>query len=379
MTQAIEAKRIVIATGGTGGHLYPAIALAQHLQSLHPDVQICFAGGGLAGSPFFKEDQLHWGVVPISAPRPSVWHPWTFLGGLRRGLQQSAQLFHDFLPDLLVGFGSFHTLPLLMAAKKAEVPYLLHEGNAVPGRVNRLFSAGALSTAVTFAAASRMLAGRTHKVAMPLRAQFAQRPKDPRTAREKMGLDPDLFTLLVIGGSQGAHALNSVMQAAAPLLHSTGPLQVLHLVGPNREIDARSVREAYARAKVPALVKTFEENMECAWSAASCCLARSGASSLAEQAACGVPGILVPFPSATDDHQTENARSFLEEEGGVVIVPQARFSAHSLTQCLGELRANDEKELAEKRQTLLQSNSKHGGQPSFVQLVSELAGWRLGA
>ncbi|MFZ4099669.1 MAG: UDP-N-acetylglucosamine--N-acetylmuramyl-(pentapeptide) pyrophosphoryl-undecaprenol N-acetylglucosamine transferase [Chlamydiia bacterium] len=371
----MKTKRIVIATGGTGGHLYPAIALAQNLQHTHPGVQICFAGGGLVGSPFLPQGPLGWGIVPISAPKPSAWHPFSFLKNFCRGVQESRALLQDFSPDLMVGFGSFHTVPLLVAAQSSDVPYLLHEGNAVPGRVNRLFSGRALSTAVTFTEAGRRLAGRTHRVAMPLRSQFLESPIDPRIAREQLGLDPDLFTLLVMGGSQGAHALNSVMQVAAPLLRSTGPLQILHLVGPNKKEDAQSVQQAYDRAGIPSIVKTFEQTMERAWSAASLCLARSGASSLAEQTACGVPGILVPFPNATDDHQTENARCFEEEFGGAIIVPQSHLSAHHLARCIGQLRADDERELNAKREAMRKARKGACTLP-LVELVSEMAGWR---
>ncbi len=369
----LKPKRILVATGGTGGHLFPAVALAQELVETAPGVQICFAGGGLVGSPFLMPSAGPWGVVPIEAPKICFKQAWKLPKSLWRGYRESQQLLEEFAPEIIVGFGSYHTLPILLAAQRLGIPYVLHEGNAVPGRVNRLFASKALCTAVHFASAADRLNGKVHQVAMPLRRQF-QTPISTEEARQQLGLAADLPTLLVIGGSQGAQALNRLLDESAPHLARLPAFQVIHLTGPQHHAEAASLSARYADLGLPACVKPFEDRMELAWRAADLCVARSGASSLAEQMACAVPGILVPFPAATDDHQTRNALSFADQVGGAIVIPQHKLSADRFVSTLKELLESGGHTLAELKQSMVQKQKLCTLRP-LSQLVLEVTGW----
>lgn len=369
----LKPKRILVATGGTGGHLFPAVALAQELLETSPGVQICFAGGGLVGSPFLLPSAGPWGVVPIEAPKICLDGVWNIPKSLWRGYRESQQVLEEFAPEIVVGFGSYHTLPILLAAQRLGIPYVLHEGNAVPGRVNRLFASKALCTAVHFASAADRLKGRVQQVAMPLRRQF-QTPITAEEARQQLGLAAELPTLLVIGGSQGAQALNRLLNESAPHLAALPAFQVIHLTGPQHDQEAKSLSERYAALGLPACVKPFEDRMELAWRAADLCLARSGASSLAEQMACAVPGILVPFPAATDDHQTRNAHSFANQVGGAIVIPQHKLSADRFVSTLRELLESGGQPLAELKQSMVQKQKLCTLRP-LSQLVLEVTGW----
>jgi len=373
--QSDRAKRVLIATGGTGGHLFPALALAHDLLQDLPGIQICLAGGGLEDSPFLElEPQGGWSVVPITAPKPNLWQPWSVCGKMLRGVRESYELLEEFNPDLLVGFGSFHTFPLLMAARQTATPYMLHEGNAIPGRVNRMFAKGAECTAVHFSEASQRLKGETRVVAMPLRSVFSHSKIPQSLARQELGLDPEKFTILVIGGSQGAKALNEILLGAAPALLSTGECQVIHLVGPRRQSDAEKLIEAYGQAKIQAVVKTFEPRMDLVWNASDLTIARSGASCLAEQLAVGVPGILVPFPGATDNHQHHNASTFARESGGAIVAPQHLLTPQYLVKFIRLLRSDGGQRLQAMKQAMSCYRACNALQ-RLSGLVHHMAGW----
>lgn len=368
-----SARRVLIATGGTGGHLFPAVALAQELSHNFPGIQVCFAGGGLHDNPFTDSLKGNWAICPVVAPKLALTKPLHFAKRMWTGIQESLDLLREFRPHVVVGFGSYHTAPLLYAARRLGIPYVLHEGNAVPGRVNRFFSQDAICTAVHFPSAGKKLAGRVTQVAMPLRHQFHQ-PLAKEQARIDMGLEPDKPTLLVIGGSQGASALNNLMLGAAPKLAGLSDIQIIHLTGPKHQELAEQLSKTYQQHQMRCVVKAFEERMELAWRAADCCLARAGASSLAEQMACNVPGILVPFPSASDNHQMHNAMSFAAQAGGAIVVSQQNLTADRLVHCLSDLLSEDCRFLRQMRQTMQLRHAAIALQ-RLSQVVSEMAGW----
>jgi UDP-N-acetylglucosamine--N-acetylmuramyl-(pentapeptide) pyrophosphoryl-undecaprenol N-acetylglucosamine transferase len=370
---SLKPRRVLVATGGTGGHLFPAVALAQDLLDSSPGTQICFAGGGLVGSPFLLSSPGPWGIIPIEAPKLTPSTPVRFLTSLWKGWRQSRALLEEFQPEIIIGFGSYHTLPLLIAAQKMGIPYVLHEGNAVPGRVNRLFAPKAACTAVHFASAAKQLRGNTAQVAMPLRSRF-QAPMNPQQARKDLGLSTDLCTLLVLGGSQGAQALNALLRDSVGQIAQIPDLQIIHLTGPKHIGEAQSLQDTYTKAGLKALVKPFEERMELAWRASDICIARSGASSLAEQMACRVPGILVPFPSATDDHQTQNALSFADQVGGAIVIPQHELSPQRFGELLHSLLEDQQRSLLKMKESMLQKQSNYDLQ-RLSDLVAEVAGW----
>lgn len=218
------------------------------------------------------------------------------LRGSRRilmGMRQSRKILRDFAPDVVVGFGSFYTLPLLLAAKQRKIPIILHEQNAVPGKVNRLLSRFAHTTTLTFPVQIR---GATRLVHFPLRPRC--KAEDPW---KDFGLEKGRRTLLVFGGSQGARRLNELFLEALPYLSG---FQVLHFTGTQVE----GVEKHYEN--IPHCVRAFEPNLLEAMRIADLAICRAGASTIAELTETETPAILIPFPYATDNHQEKNARHF---------------------------------------------------------------------
>jgi len=299
-------KKVLFAVGGTGGHLYPAQALARDLKESDSSVEILFAGGKLGSNPYFHKLQFPFRDITSATP---------FRGGLfrsffriARGLIQSLKLVREFSPDLVVGFGSFYSFPLLLAARIQRTPYLLVESNALPGKVNRLFSAKARLSALQFEIASKRLKGPASVAKIPhWSQQFADGYLTPEEARKSFGLDPNCLTLLIFGGSQGARAINEAIQSVA----LPSPIQVIHLCGADQ--DDRALSEKWKARGIASCVKPFENNMHLAWRAADLTICRAGAGTCAEVLESKTPALMIPWPGASEGHQRENARYLVEK------------------------------------------------------------------
>lgn len=239
-------------------------------------------------------------------------------GSILRGWWQSRAVIKEFKPDLVVGFGSFYTLPTLLAAKMLHVPIVLHEANSIPGKVNRLLARHAVVTGLHFPSAASLLNGKTLEVGMPLREGFHMGAVTKVQARDYFFLDHNKITLLVFGGSQGAEAINKLVFEALTR-HYKGPkdhLQVLHFTGDKAQ--TAPIEKAYAELGITACVKDFEKRMDYAWQSADLMISRSGAGTIAEQMEFEVPGILIPYPQASEDHQNINADFMAKTVGGAV-------------------------------------------------------------
>jgi len=300
-------KKIIFAVGGTGGHLFPAQALSQELT----DCDILFAGGKLSSNPFFSK--FKYPFREIRSGSPSRGNLILASMQLLIGLFQSFRLLKEFSPDLVIGFGSFYSFPVLLAAKIKKIPYILVESNALPGKVNRLLSTGAELSAIQFEEAAKHMRGPSSLAKMPIPSELSG-SIEKREAKKFYALDPACFTLLVFGGSQGAKALND---AAVGL---EGDFQVLHFWG--KDTDPEILKAEYQKKGVRAHVKSFENQMHIAWKAADLALCRAGAGTLTELTHYTVPAILVPWPGATDDHQRINAEVQEKKGGAVVLLEQ---------------------------------------------------------
>ena len=234
-------------------------------------------------------------------------------------------------PQILLAMGSYASVGPVLAARRWRVPVVLHEANVVPGRANAWLSRFASAVAVTFdGAASRLPRVRVVKTGLPLRSDLDTRFPDG-------ALQPGMFNVLVMGGSQGAHYLNTtVPQAIADLAREGVVLQVIHLAG---QADQRSVREFYAARGVPARVFAFLGEMGKAYGAADFAISRAGAAACMELAACRVPALLIPFPYARAGHQMANARA-VESAGGAFVLDQATASTAKITAQLRSAAGN---------------------------------------
>lgn len=303
--------RILITAGGTGGHLYPAQALAHQLQKQAQDV--LFVAGGLAANRYFDRERFVYQEISCS-PLLSR-HPLKCLKGLLhlyRGVRQSIAILKHYQPAAVVGFGSYYTVSTLLAAKWLKIPIVLHEANSVPGKANRWLASMATCVGLHFPATAAYFKGKTVVVGLPLREGYCKTAVTKEEAAAYYGLSTDKRTLLICGGSQGARAINLMIKECLSVFKQLA-LQVVHLTG-DAEM-AEQLKELYAAHQIPACVKAFENQMDKAWRMADAFLGRSGASTVAEALAFEVPGILIPYPYATDQHQEKNADFFVSTVG----------------------------------------------------------------
>lgn len=311
-------KKILFAAGGTGGHLFPAQALAEELQTQRPDLELLFVGAKLEQNIYFDRSRFAFQDIVSTTPfRGSFFAKLTSFGVLLEGIRKSHHLLQQKKPDLIVGFGSFHTFPILCAAALNKIPIVLFESNAIPGKVTRLFSKRALFTGIFFPWAKDALKGKTIEVNIPQRNPSQHPFLSPQEARRFFHLDPHRFTLLVFGGSQGAKRINQHLIDLIPLLREKQlPWQIIHFTGESEMTT--TLIELCQDMHIPHYVKDFEPQMSIAWQAADIAICRAGAMTLAELLHYEVPAILIPYPFATDHHQLKNALFFeTEVKGGI--------------------------------------------------------------
>lgn len=263
------------------------------------EFDVLFVGGGLSTNAFF--DRKRFAYEEISAATFSFSNPFQLIQRSRKiikGIKQTKNIFQRFSPEIVVGFGSFYTLPVLIAAKFQNIPILLHEQNVIPGRVNRFFSRYAHTTAITFPDSVLRLKGRTQVVHFPLQIKQRENPW------KYFNLQKGKSVLLVFGGSQGAKQLNELFFQALPFLSG---YQILHFTGNHGE----KVDQHYRNLNIPHVVKPFERKLHLAMQIADLAICRSGAATLAELLEAELPALLIPFPFATENHQELNAAHFI--------------------------------------------------------------------
>ena len=332
-------RHYVLAAGGTGGHLIPAFALATELEKRGHHVALITdtRGAAIPGKPA----SLPAHVLP--AGRVAGMNPLGWIAGARgimEGRRMALRLFDSFQPSAVVGFGGYPALPALLAARSAKIPSLVHEQNAVLGRVNRFLAGRVDAIATGFGEVDRLspkLAGKVTLVGNPVRAEVLElrdQPFPPFTA-------DGLLRILVTGGSQGARVLSEVVPDGLAMLPPAlrSRLQVIQQCRPE---DIEAVRERYASHGIPAELATYFENMAERLADAHLFIGRAGASTIAELTAVGRPAILIPLPIATDDHQAANTREIVGA-GGARAIRQERFTATELAKQIQAMAQHPEK------------------------------------
>ena len=328
---AQPSPRIAIACGGTGGHFFPGLAVAEALVLRGCRVMLLV-------SPKDVDQRLVKQVSGIDiSTLPAVGLQrggrLAFVRGFSSSYRAARTIFRSRPPQAVLAMGGFTSAPPILAGRRTGARTFLHESNTIPGRANRWLSWMVEQAFVGFPSAAGRLHNRRVAVSgTPVRPQF--RTSDPAACRTALGLDPSRPVLLVMGGSQGASAVNELVIRSLPLLAVRAPnLQWLHLAGP---ADVEKVAQAYAALTLRAVVHPFFPRMELALGAATAAVSRSGASSLAELAAMRVPAVLVPYPAATDNHQFHNARAF-EATGAARLLEQKHATPETLAHLLGDL------------------------------------------
>ena len=336
-------KSILLTSGGTGGHIFPALAVAEALKARAPEVHIVFIGG-LHGPErkLVEKAGLEFVGLPVQGVLGRGVNGIKAMGGLLRQSWRCRKLLKSLNPAVVAGFGGYASIPALLGGRLIGVPLLIHEQNSIPGLSNRLMGKLAQRVCLSLGDAQKYFSVKKSLLTgNPVRSNISAMVESDRSSPERR--------LLVLGGSLGAKAVNAALLKALPKLMEAG-VEVLHQCG---EADFAAMREGYAALGLPVddcpdssaqcagwvdqselsgrlpqyRLMPFIDDMSKAYSLADLVLSRAGATSIAELCATALPSILVPFPHATHDHQTHNARA-LEKAGAAILLPQAELTQY---------------------------------------------------
>ena len=325
----------VLAAGGTGGHMIPAHALAAELKSRGHGVMLITDDRGARFPGLFDNVPVH--ILPAGrlGGGPVGWLK--ALGAVAKGRGQAKKLYREHKPDAVVGFGGYPAFPSLLAASALNIPTVLHEQNAVLGRVNRLLAGDAEAIGTAFTEVERLkpkYKDKTVLVGNPVRESVAKLGELPFPPFDEFAP----LKILVTGGSQGATVLSEVVPEGLGLLHPSLRRR-LQIVQQCRPDDIDQVRVRYADLGIPAELMTYIEDMPDKLADAHLIVGRAGASTIAELTAAGRPAILIPYPAATDDHQTANARD-MTKAGGARTIQQTNFTPSVLARQIEAMAAD---------------------------------------
>lgn len=330
----MDSYRFLLSGGGTGGHIYPAVAIANELKSRYPDARFLFVGA---------QDRMEMEKVPQAGyeirglwisglARKLSWKNLIFPLKLIKSMMQARKIVKEFQPHLVVGTGGFASGPTLRVASGRGIPCVLQEQNSYAGITNKLLAGRARKIFVAYEGMDRFFpAEKIVLTGNPVRDSLAGSLPDPSRSRSKLGLDPGKKTLLVLGGSLGARRVNELIGAKLQFLRELG-LQVIWQCGKGYYPTYRAYDSGQVR------VLDFISEMETAYAAADIIISRAGAGSVSELSLIGKPVVFIPSPNVAEDHQTRNAQAMVDQDAAVMLRESEldnRFEA-----CLGELLAN---------------------------------------
>ncbi|MGL4608896.1 MAG: undecaprenyldiphospho-muramoylpentapeptide beta-N-acetylglucosaminyltransferase [Trueperaceae bacterium] len=346
--------KLVFATGGTGGHIFPAIAVANEAKGRGDEAIFIGHESGMeaelvpgAGFPFYGVTAGKW---DRQKPNPKEFiNAW-------RGQRQAVNLLKELQPELVIGFGGFASFPGIAAARWLNVPYVLHEANAYPGLVTRLFARAARTVVLSQDATAKHLhIARKTVLGFPVRETHVEKDE----ARRQLGLPDDAVVTFVMGGSQGSVFLNNAVPLA--FQHLTKPTFVLHSSGNRWEELVRIQTQSFSHYAVHGFVNSI-----LAWSAADLAITRAGFGTLSEAAFHGIPTLMLPLSTSSDNHQLRNAQAVAKTGAGWVV--EERHS-EDLARVWNEALEHDTRYRASVAAT---QNAKHGVTTKFVDLIHEI-------
>lgn len=373
-------RSVLVAGGGTAGHVFPAIAVARELVRLDPDLEPVFIGApGRLEASLVPDAGFRLHLVPVEPipRRPSV----ALLKApfrLRAAIRRCDEIARDERAQAAVTFGGYVAFPVDRVAGTRDLPLVIHEQNAVPGLSNRVAARWADRVAVSFPGSVNRFRHpeRCAVTGNPVREEMLVLDREARreAARERFGLDPDRPTLLLFGGSQGARSLNRAIVDAHDRW-SIDDLQVLHAAGRAlyREAAAAWERPRLARPGVKVRLLDFIDDMADAYAAADVVVCRAGATSIAELSVLGLPALLVPYPHATSDHQTENALA-LARTGAAAMVEDSELDGQRLVDTVEPWLTDRERHAAVA--TAASAFGRRDAATNVARLVLELIGRR---
>ncbi|HRW58328.1 MAG TPA: UDP-N-acetylglucosamine--N-acetylmuramyl-(pentapeptide) pyrophosphoryl-undecaprenol N-acetylglucosamine transferase [Chlamydiales bacterium] len=356
--KARQPLKVVIAAGGTGGHLLPAQMLAKDLMEKEK-ATVVLIGKGIKGRSCFYYDIPYYEITssPLKKKKP-------FTTGflILKGIFQSLRLLKKIDPHVVVGFGSYHSFPIKVAAKIFRIPLVLFESNAVMGKVNRLFHKTAKKVALQ----------------LPLERPYANHvftPFLPWNQKQNLvpdyaslNLEKDLFTFLVFGGSQGSCAINQAFINVVKNRSFSKPFQVIHLLG--KEENVEDIKNLYEEKKVPCYVVDFYQNMSELYLVADLAICRAGAATIGELLSYLVPAILIPFPKASEQHQMKNAELFSKSILGGELIEEKNLTEELLFQSIEKMQ----KDLDSYKQNIanFHEEKKRQGPKALYEIVKQV-------
>lgn len=366
--------RVVIAAGGTGGHVFPALALAERLTGEHgADVRFVGSPNGQEATRIPAAGYTFHAVEALPFYREISWRaakaPWVALRSMARCRPWVEGA------DVAVGLGGYVSVPPMLAARRARVRSVLHEPNAVPGLATRLLARSAAAVAIAFEDARTRLPrhARVELTGYPIREDVVGEPAHraalAEEARVVLDLDAARRTVLVIGGSQGAEHLNEVVTGAVALLEDRTDVQLVVLTGPERATQSLPSLAGDGGVLVRAI--PFLDRMELVYAAADLVVARAGATTLAELAVCGIPSILVPYPYATENHQEANAREF-ERAGAAEVVLDGALTPRVFADRVSALLGDQDR--LDRMGGCARARAKPDAAERFARLIVEVGG-----
>ncbi len=356
-------KRVIISGGGTGGHIYPAIAIASALQEINPEIELLFVGaeGKMEMEKVPKAGFKIIGLPIVGINRAHLLKNILFPVKLINSLRKAFQVLADFKPDVAIGVGGYASGPLLLAAWAKGIPFYIQEQNSYAGITNKALSSKAKHIFVAYPGMEKFFAKEKISISgNPVRKDLIDVSGKKTAAGTFFGLSTDKPTILIIGGSQGARSINqAILHGLTQFAESD--VQIVWQTGVGFESDAKAACE-----KVPhltAYVSAFIYEMDLAYAMADLVISRAGALSVSEICLAGKPSILVPFPNAAEDHQTENAKS-LVQENAALLISDLQANKTLVPSALKTL--SDKKLLAQ-----LAENSFGMGKPRAAQQIAE--------
>jgi UDP-N-acetylglucosamine--N-acetylmuramyl-(pentapeptide) pyrophosphoryl-undecaprenol N-acetylglucosamine transferase len=306
--------KVLIAGGGTGGHLFPGMALAEQFRLREPAGEILFVGtdNPLEISTLSKKGFDHVGIPAQGLKGRGVWRQIRSLAKIPKAFWRAVGIIRRFDPDIIIGVGGYASGPVALAARLMGKKLVIHEQNLIPGLTNRILGRFSHRVFITFP--DNLAIFKTSKTVVtgnPVRQELLTVKTTERTTGR--------FTVLVLGGSQGAHAINCAVVEALDHLKEPAQMRFIHQTGPR---DASWVASAYERHRIEATVAPFFQDMASIYRSAALVICRAGATTIAELTALGKAAIFVPFPFAASNHQEQNARYVADSGGGEVVLEQ---------------------------------------------------------
>ena len=331
--------KVLISGGGTGGHIFPAVAIANALRRRDPRTEIHFVGA-LGRMEMERVPAAGYDItgLPVAGfDRKRLWRNFSVVMKLMRSLRLARKVLRDFNPDIAVGVGGYASGPMLKQAQKAGIPTLLQEQNSYAGVTNKLLAKKADKICVAYEGMERFFPAESIVMTgNPVRADILQSSLSPADARRKLGMDPDRPMVLVVGGSLGARSINDSIARYLSDIVATGA-QVLWQTGKLYATECQAVAEKHPHVTaVP-----FISDMAAAYRAADLVVSRAGASTISEIQLLGVPSVLVPSPNVAEDHQRKNALALADRNAAVMV--QDADAPQQLGRVIAELMAQPDR------------------------------------